>query len=117
MGACSGPSGPALAVHIYLAATSSAAARSVIPCSVRMVVSMSSAGNWLSRRAVGPDVLAQAAMQGLTLGRQVDLSVAVDQPLGLEPGEELPHGVGVECPRALELSAQRLAGNPARAWR
>ena len=58
------------------------------------------------------DGLAQAAVQGLALGRQVELRVAADQPVGLQPGEQLARRVGVQGPRALEVGAQRLAGEP-----
>jgi hypothetical protein len=44
------------------------------------------------------DVLAQAAMQGLSLGRQVELRVAADQPFVLEPNEQLACRIGVQGP-------------------
>ena len=62
------------------------------------------------------DGLAQAAVHGLARGRQVDLGVAADEPVDLEPGEQLARRVGVEVRRALEVAAQRSAveARPAR---
>ena len=97
------------------ATASSSSARAVIACSVRMVVSMSATSNWLEQPVPrAGDGLAQAAVQGLPLGRQVELRVAADQPLRLQPGEQLARRVGVQGPRALEvaLSASRASPGP-----
>lgn len=42
------------------------------------------------------DVLAQAAVAGLAFGRQIDVGVAADQPLGFEPDQELAGGIAVQ---------------------
>jgi Erythromycin biosynthesis protein CIII-like, C-terminal domain/Erythromycin biosynthesis protein CIII-like, N-terminal domain len=78
--------------------------RSAIAWSVRTVVSTSLRSNWLSRRAVGPAMYSRRLLvQGLPLGGQLELVVALDQPLGLEPGERLARGVGVQRPGARKL--------------
>jgi hypothetical protein len=49
-------------------------------------------------------------VQGVTLGGQVDLGVAADQPVGFEPGEKLADRAGVQVRRAFKVADHRFAG-------
>ena len=51
-------------------------------------------------------------MHGLPGGCEVDLGVAADEAVGLELRQQRARGAGVEVRRALEVAAERLAGQP-----
>ena len=48
-------------------------------------------------------------MKGSPFGRQVNMSVALDQAVGLKPSEQLTRRVGVEVRRALEHAGKLVA--------
>jgi hypothetical protein len=51
-------------------------------------------------------------MQRFTVIRQVDVGIAVDQSVRLEPGEKLARGFGIQRRRPLEVMAELLTGQP-----
>ena len=78
-----------------------------------MVVSTSATSNWLSSRFLGPEMDSRRLRcRASPVGRQVELRIAADQPVCLQAGEQLARRVGVQGPRAFEVGAQRLAGEP-----